>query len=88
MAQLIWKDAVAQLAGLRTKAETSAAIVKQFGGRRHITRGQRIYSDAKAEADTVIAGLIVALSVEGQAGKTVEPAGKGRAHRNQPRPAA
>ncbi len=66
MAQLIWKDAVAQLAGLRTNAETSAAIVKQFGGRRHITRGQRIYSDAKAEADTVIAGLIVALSSKGK----------------------
>ena len=66
MAQLIWKDAVAQLAGLRIKAETSAAIVKQFGGRGHITRGQQIYSNAKAEADTVIAGLIVALSTKGK----------------------
>ena len=66
MAQLIWKDAVAQLVGLRTKAETSAAIVKQFGGGGHLTRSQRIYSDAKAEADTVIAGLIVAQSAEGK----------------------
>ena len=46
--------------------KTSAAIVKQFGGRGHITRGQQIYSNAKAEADTVIAGLIVALSTKGK----------------------
>ena len=66
MAQLIWKDAVAQLTGLRTRAETSAAILKQFGGRGPVTHGQRIYSDVKAEADTVIAGLIVALSPKGR----------------------
>ena len=48
------------------KAETSAALVKQFGSYGPITHGQRIYSDAKAEADTVIAGLIVALSTTGK----------------------
>ena len=33
---------------------------------RALARGQLIYSDAKAEADAVIAGLIVALSAKGQ----------------------
>ena len=66
VAQLRWKDAVAQLAGLRTKAETSAALVKQFGSQGPITHCQRIFPDAKAEADTVIAGLIVALSAKGK----------------------
>ena len=66
VAQLIWKDAVAQVAGLRTKAETSAALVKQFGSHGPVTHGQRIYTDAKAEADTIIAGLIVALSAKGK----------------------
>ena len=88
MAKMTWADAVAQLTAARTKAETSVAILKKFGDSGHIARGQLIYSDAKAEADAVIAGLIVALLREGQAGKTVEPAGTSRARRNRPRQAS
>ena len=66
MAKMTWADAVAQLAGARTKAETSVAILKKFGGSGNIARAQLIYSDAKAEADAVIAGLIVAVSAKGR----------------------
>ncbi len=66
MSELTWADAVAQLAALRTEAETSAAVIKRFGGSGHIARGQLIYSDAKAEADAIIAGLMIALSGKGQ----------------------
>ncbi len=66
MPELTWADAVAQLAGVRTKAETSVAILKRFGGNGHIAHGQLIYADAKAEADAVIAGLIVAVSAKGR----------------------
>ncbi len=65
MAKTTWADAVAQLAAARTKAETSVAILKKFGDPGNIARGQLIYCDAKAEADAVIAGLIVALSAKG-----------------------
>ena len=61
-----WPDAVAQVAGVRTKAETSVALLKKFGDAGHIAHGQLIYSDAKGEADAVIAGLIVALSAKGK----------------------
>ena len=57
---------VAQLAGARTKAEASVAVLKKFGDGGHVARGQLIYADAKAEADAIIAGLIVALSTKGQ----------------------
>jgi hypothetical protein len=61
MADRTWADAVAPLTGLRTKAETLAALLKKYGGD-HIARGQLTYSDAKSGSDAVIAGLIVALS--------------------------
>ena len=66
MAKMTWADAVAHLASARTKAETSVAILKKFGDTGSLARGQLIYSDAKAEADAVIAGLIVAVSAKGQ----------------------
>jgi hypothetical protein len=64
MAETTWADAVAQLASARTKAETSVSLLKKCGDSRHVARGQLIYSDAKAEADAVIAGLIVAVSAK------------------------
>ena len=64
-AAVTWPEAVAQLAGARTRAETCAALLKKYGDGAQIDRGQLIYSDAKADADAVIAGLITALS-EGQ----------------------
>jgi hypothetical protein len=48
------------------KAETSVSLLKKFGDSGHVARGQLIYSDAKAEADAVIAGLIVAVSAKDQ----------------------
>ena len=66
MAKMTWADAVAELAGVRTKAETSAARLKKFGDSGHIALGEEIYADAKGEADAVIAGLIVALSAKGK----------------------
>ncbi len=64
MPEMTWADAVAQVASARTKAETSVSLLKKFGGTGPIARGQLIYADAKAEADAVVAGLIVALSMK------------------------
>jgi hypothetical protein len=66
MAEMTWAEAVAQVTGVRTKAETSAALLKKFGDSGHLAHGQLIYSDAKAETDAVIAGLIVAVSAQGK----------------------
>ena len=66
MADMTWAEAVAQVAGVRTKAETSAALLKKFGDSGHLAHGQLIYADAKAETDAVIAGLIVAVSAQGK----------------------
>ena len=66
MARMSWAEAVAQVTSVRTKAETSVSILKKFGDSGSLARGQLIYSDAKADADGVIAGLIVAVSAKGQ----------------------
>jgi hypothetical protein len=65
-AEITWPDAVAQLAGERAKAETCVALLKKYGDDAQTLRGQLVYSEAKANSDAVIAGLIVALSA-GQA---------------------
>ena len=88
MAETTWADAVAQLAAARTKAETSVAILKKFGDSVGIARGQLIYSDAKAEADAVIAGLIVALSEKGQPEKLSSLQERVERIRNRPRQAS
>jgi hypothetical protein len=61
-----WQDAVAQLAGERAKAETCVALIKKYGDEAQIARAQLTYTNAKADADAVIAGLLTALSA-GQA---------------------
>jgi hypothetical protein len=61
-ATMTWPDAVAQLTAERTKAETCVALVKKFGDEAQSARGQLAYTNAKADADAVIAGLIVVLS--------------------------
>ena len=66
MAEMTWAEAVAQVASVRTKAEASAGLLKKYGDAGHVARGQLIYADAKSEADGVVAGLIVALSANGQ----------------------
>ena len=61
-ATMTWPEAVAQLTGERTKAETCVALLKKYGDQTQAARGQLTYTNAKADADAVIAGLIVALS--------------------------
>jgi hypothetical protein len=65
-ATITWPEAVAQLAGERAKAETCVALMKKYGDEAQIARAQLAYTNAKADADAVIAGLIAALSA-GQA---------------------
>jgi hypothetical protein len=57
-----WPEAVARLAGERTKAETCLDVLKGLGGSKaQIARAQFAYGTAKGEFDAVIAGLIVVL---------------------------
>jgi hypothetical protein len=65
-ATISWPEAVAQLAGERAKAETCVALMKKYGDDAQIARAQLTYTNAKADSDAVIAGLITALSA-GQA---------------------
>ena len=88
MAQMTWADAVAELAGVRTKAETSAARLKKFGDSGHIAHGELIYSDAKAESDAVIAGLIIALSAKSEPESLSSLQKRVRARRHRPRQAS
>jgi hypothetical protein len=59
---ITWEDAVGQLAGERTRAERCIAILKKYGNGAQRARGDLSYADAKADSDTVIAGLKTALS--------------------------
>jgi hypothetical protein len=61
-ATMTWPDAVAQLTAERTRAETCVALVKRYGDDAQRARGQLTYTNAKADADAVIAGLIAVLS--------------------------
>jgi hypothetical protein len=65
-ATISWSEAVARLTGERAKAETCVALMKRFGDAAQLARGQLAYTNAKADSDAVIAGLITALSA-GQA---------------------
>lgn len=65
-AEITWPDAVAQLAGERSKAETCVALMKKYGSDAQVAHAQLTYTDAKTDADAVIAGLITVLS-SGQA---------------------
>ena len=69
-ATISWPEAVAQLAGERAKAETCVALIKKYGNDAQIARAQLTYTNAKADSDAVIAGLITALST-GQAPVTL-----------------
>ena len=57
-----WQEAMARLAGERTRAETCAGLLKKHGDDTAISRGALAYGEAKAEADAVIAGLVAALA--------------------------
>jgi hypothetical protein len=59
---MTYPEAVLQLTSERTRAETCVALLKKHGNETQVSRGQLTYTNAKADADGVIAGLIVALS--------------------------
>jgi hypothetical protein len=61
-AAISWPDAVGQIAGERAKAETCVALMKKYGDDGQKARGQITYTNAKADFDAVIAGLITVLS--------------------------
>src|SRR4051794_34216734 len=57
-----WQEAVARLAGERTRAEACAGLLRRYGDEAAKAQGQVAYGEAKAEVDGVIAGLTVALA--------------------------
>jgi hypothetical protein len=61
-ATMTWPEAVAQLTAQRTRAEACVALLKRYGDKDQVARGQLSYTNTKADADAVIAGLITALS--------------------------
>jgi hypothetical protein len=65
-AAISWPHAVGQIAGERAKAEACVALMKRYGDDAQKARGEITYTNAKADFDAVIAGLITVLSA-GQA---------------------
>jgi hypothetical protein len=61
-----WPEAVARLAGERSKAETCVALLKGHGDGAQISRGRLVYVNAKANSDAVISGLVIALAQDRQ----------------------
>jgi hypothetical protein len=59
-----WQDAVAELAGERTKAATCVRLLKRNAkdDQAMLDRGELSYGEAKGEMDAVIAGLITAVA--------------------------
>ena len=61
-AAISWPGAVGQIAGERARPETCVALMKKYGDDAQKARGEITYTNAKADFDAVIAGLITALS--------------------------
>ena len=61
-ATISWPDAVGQIAGERARAETCVALMKKYGDDAQKARGEITYTNAKADFDGVIAGLVTVLS--------------------------
>jgi hypothetical protein len=64
-AGIAWPEAVARLAGERSKAEICIALLKGHGDTEQVSRGRLAYGAAKADFDAVIAGLVTALAEGG-----------------------
>ena len=62
MAGIGWQEAVARLAGERTRAEACAALLKAHGTEADRAHGALLYAEAKAEVDAVIGGLVAAIA--------------------------
>ena len=56
-----WPEAVARLAGERSKADICVGLLKAHGNQEQICGGRLVYGTAKGDFDAVIAGLITAL---------------------------
>ena len=77
-----WPEAVARLAGERTKAETCLDAFKGLGGdKAQIVRARIRYGTAKAEFDGVIIGLIIGARPGSRAGKPDSAPGQARTGR-------
>jgi hypothetical protein len=61
-APMRWPEAVAPLAGERSRAETCVALLKRYGTGAEIEQNKTIYVNARANADAVIVELISVLS--------------------------
>jgi hypothetical protein len=61
---MAWPEAVAELAGERTRAETCVRVFKRHvaADTAALSRGELDYGDAKANMDEVIAALLVAVT--------------------------
>ena len=64
--RLGWPETIELLAQERTQAETCAETLKSSSDKAAIATGRLTYGAAKAQADGVIAGLMVALVGSGQ----------------------
>ena len=64
--EITWQEAVARLAAERTRAETCVRLLKRHasGDEAALSRGELAYSNAKADVDAAIAGLVVVLAQE------------------------
>ena len=58
---LSWQKAVAELTAERNRAEASVLIIKRLGDPGDITSAEIAYGGGRAEAEAVIAALIIAL---------------------------
>jgi hypothetical protein len=67
--ELGWSDAVTQLAGERHKAILCVSALKKQADGEAIAKGERAYSTAKTDMDTVLTGLSQALDRQDQAVK-------------------
>jgi len=57
-----WPEATARLAEMRSRAEICVSLLKRYGKANQIAQGRLSYSNAKAETDGTINGLITALA--------------------------
>jgi hypothetical protein len=62
--EMTWQDAIAELSAERTRAETCVRLLKRYASDdpAAISQGELAYSEAKADVDGVISGLIIALA--------------------------
>ena len=62
--EMTWPEATAQLANLRTTAETCVSLLKRYGNAAKKAQGRLDYADAKGNVDAIIAGLTTALATD------------------------